>query len=850
MTSGIVRDGAAAANAPVTEGVMAEAAEAEVPVAEVVVAGLRGPAEITIDRWGVPHIDAGSAHDAFVAQGFSAARDRLFQMETWRRAGLGRLAEVFGAGYLERDRAARLFLFRGDLEQEWASYGAGSGGDAGGRSGEAAGVPARAAVESFTAGVNAWIALCEQRPELLPPEFAALGFRPEAWSPADVVRIRAHGRFGNAENELARLLTLRDGGPEAEDLRVLRQPDAPVRIAPEIQRIWHALDASVLDTYRLARAPVTLPHAGGDGAAGAEPAGEPAEAAHAAEPAHADHAQGEGSNNWVIAGHRTATGRPLLASDPHRVISAPALRHLTHLRCPDFDVVGATEPMMPGVSIGHNADVAFGLTILPIDVEDLCIYELSAQGGTPPPATTADGAGPAPGAQLRYRRDGQWLDFERVTESIPVAGASAAVSDLLFTHDGPVLHLDPENGFAVALRAAWLEPGMTPYLGALAFLGVRNAEEFRAAMPAWGSPGANHVYADVAGSFGRIGAGRVPARDGTDGTVPAAGGVTWTGAVGAHELIDEHRPERGWSTSSNQYSVPPDSPAGHTAPLITRDWALPFRHERVCERLAGHSGWTLQEARELQGDLLSLPAWQAVELLRQMPVTLDAADPGAAALSMLLAWDGVMSVESRAARVAERWLRRHLRPALIRARLAASLPAACLEDAVRRAAADVAFPDHRITLTLLAESIATEDGATLVLTTLRGAYQALEAELGAPSPAWAWGDFHRSVFRHPLGPAGSPPDAPWPGSAETVSMASYDAQGVTQVGASFAVVMDVGDWDAALAISAPGQSADLRSPHANDLVDLWRSGGSFPLLYSAGAIAAHAEHRLVLRPAR
>lgn len=902
-----------------------------VPVAAIEAEGLRGTVEITIDRWGVPHIDAGCAHDAFLAQGFSAARDRLFQMETWRRAGLGRLAEVFGPEYLERDRAARLFLFRGDLEQEWASYaggvdggGAGGGGDgagdagggdgAGDGDGADAGVPARRAVESFTAGINTWIALCEQRPELLPPEFAALGFAPEPWNPTDVVRIRAHGRFGNAESELARVLTVRDGGLEAEDLRALRQPEAPVQIPPEIRRIWHALDTSVLDTYRLARSPVSLPAAAGETPSGAGTTAQPPL------DQSADHAQGEGSNNWVIAGSRTATGRPLLASDPHRVISAPALRHLTHLRCPEFDVIGATEPMVPGVSIGHNADVAFGLTILPIDVEDLCIYELNTPAGGAPadaeplpsgpnPVAEPLRSGPSPDAggkgstqnararaewsggdgedpqsdSLRYRRGGRWLEFERTTESIAVAGVPDSAAELLFTADGPVVHLDAEAGFAIAIRAAWLEPGMTPYLGALAFLGARDAAAFRGALPAWGSPGANHVYADAAGAFGRIGAGRVPLRQGSDGTVPVAGGAEWTGAVGAHTLIEEHLPERGWSTSSNQYSLVPGSPASRGEPLITRDWALPFRHERVCERLAVDGAWTVQEARELQGDLVSLPAWRAVELLRRMPVCLNLTDPSAAALSMLLAWDGVMGAESRAARLSERWLRRHLRPGLIRERLARTLPAGRLEAAVRRAAADVAFPDHRITLALLAESITTDDGVAVVLSTLREAYQGLEAELGPVSEAWAWGAFHRSVFRHPLdrtprtpageapsahGPSpsvpadtpgapadspppthwGSPPDAPWPGSAETVAMASYDAQGVTQVGASFAVVMDVGNWDAALAISTPGQSADPRSPHANDLVDLWRSGGSFPLLYSPGAIAEHAEERLILNP--
>lgn len=208
-----------------------------------VVDGLSAPVEVVYDRWGVPHIRARSADDAFVAQGFTAARDRLFQLDLWRRRGLGLLSEVLGERYLERDRAARLFLYRGDLATEWAAYGEG----------------VREVAERFTAGINAYVELTEREPGLLGPEFAALGCTPSRWSPEDLARIRSHGLYANAEKELARAITLRDLGPEAEDLRAVREPDGPLTVPESLD--LSVLHPGVLDVYRLACSPVDLSEA-------------------------------------------------------------------------------------------------------------------------------------------------------------------------------------------------------------------------------------------------------------------------------------------------------------------------------------------------------------------------------------------------------------------------------------------------------------------------------------------------------------------------------------------------------------------------------------------------------------
>ena len=258
---------------------------------------LHGQVEILVDPWGIPHIYAGHDEDAFFAQGFNAARDRLWQLDLWRRQGLGLLSEVLGPGYLARDRAARLFLYRGPMEQEWAAYGC----------------DLKAVLEPFADGINAYIKLTEDKPELLPAEFGALGYRPARWQPEDVLRIRAHGRYRNAASEVQRALIVHALGPRADAGRIRLEPDTELSVAAGLD--LSLITPGLLRDYELATSPVDF-----------GPAPPPPPAA--------------GSNNWVISAERTATGRPILASDPHRTLSVPSLRYLVHVSGPGFDVIG------------------------------------------------------------------------------------------------------------------------------------------------------------------------------------------------------------------------------------------------------------------------------------------------------------------------------------------------------------------------------------------------------------------------------------------------------------------------------------------------------------------------------
>jgi penicillin amidase len=770
--------------------------------AEYVVAGLREPVEILLDRWGVPHIYAADDHDLYLAQGFNAARDRLFQLDMWRRRGLGRLAEVLGPDYVAQDRAARLLLYRGDMDAEWAAYGPG----------------ARAIVSAFVDGINAYVGWVSEDPGRLPPEFGRWGFGPALWEPEDVVRIRTHGLFYNVEHEVARSMMVRDAGERAERVRQAREPEAPYVVPAGLD--LDSIRDEVLHTYRLAFSPVVYPPSG---PSSPSPTG-----------------MGDGSNNWVIGPERSATGRPIVANDPHRAITLPSLRYVAHLESPTTRVIGAGEPALPGICIGHNDDVAFGLTIWFADQEDLYVYELDP---TDPEA---------------YRYDGGWERFETVTEQVGVAGGERRGVQLRFSRHGPVLYADAEARLAVAVRAAWLEPGTAPYLGSLRYLRSRTAEEFRSALAAWGAPSVNHVYADRRGTIGWQPAAKVPRRPNWDGgfPVPGDGRYEWDGFAAFDELPSAQDPEHGWFTTSNQMNLPP----GYVNEdlTITYDWPSSGRHRRLRDWLASDALIGIEASVAMQFDAVSQDAAEIVARLRAMGSDgLEEAD----LLRRLQRWDGDESVDSFEAAVFEIWLRRHFRPWLVDATFREDgLDAAGASRIRELGRRDDTFGsdlrgDARMLDELLARPGRLAELQAAVGTTLRAAGRELEGLLGPDRSAWTWGRLHHSSLENPalVGAAGAAGlrlgPHPRAGSGDTVGMATYDENFRQTIGSSFRVVIDVGRWDESRAMNAPGQSGDPRSPHYRDLFEPWCDGETFPLCYDRSVVEAHTEATITLRPA-
>ncbi|ANY09943.1 penicillin acylase family protein [Pseudonocardia sp. HH130630-07] len=783
------------------------------PSGSVALPGLDGEVEIVLDRWGVPHIYAGSRHDAYLAQGFQAARDRLFQIDMWRRRGLGRLAEVFGEAFLDQDRATRLFLYRGDMRTEWLAYGTAT----------------RDVVTAFVTGVNAYVDWAMVDPDhRLPPEFLALGHRPARWAAEDVVRIRTHGLLYNAEQELARALTVRDLGAAAEELRSVREPHTDL-VVPDAAALEHLTD-QVLEVYRLAFAPADL----------SRPAGATVSAT-AAPPETAP----AGSNNWVVSGQRTATGRPVLANDPHRAVTVPSLRYLTHLEAPGMSVIGAGEPNLPGVSIGHNGRVAFGLTIWPVDHEDLYVYELHPTDDT------------------RYRHRGDWESFTEVEETTAVADAGDRILRLTYSRHGPVVHLDPATRTAVAIRAAWLEPGMAPYLSSLEYQDAENVDAFRRALRRWGAPGVNQVFADTAGDIGWQGCGLVPHRPGWDGAVPVPGDgrFEWAGFAQLDELPGVRNPDAGWISTSNEENLPDGHETGGAGPVITTDWYSSARHERLSGWLDDDDRVDVGTSMAMQGDALNLHGRRLLDRLRPLDT---AGMRHAADWAALQDWDGTESADSRPALVFQVWVRRHLRPWLVDHALdrLGTDPERSAAARQRLLRADTLFSDLRPDLRMVQLfDLADTADATLVAegvdTTLGAALDELAILLDGDPAGQTWGDLHRTELHHAV--FTHVRDAPerWrhlpsvarAGSGDTVGLAGHDPGFNAVMGSSFRIAVDVGEWDTTRVLNSPGQSGDPRSVHYADQLRLWERGEAFALAYTRQAVDAVAGSTLRLTPA-
>lgn len=770
--------------------------------------GLEARADIRVDRWGVPHIKAASRADAFFVQGFNAARDRLWQIDIWRKRGLGLLAADFGPGYLAQDRAARLFLYRGDMAAEWNGYGV---------------TDAKETAERFAAGINAFITLTERDPALLSPEFALSGTKPGRWDAADVVRIRSHARVRNIEVEVPRARVLAHGTLEQDLARRAVDLGHTPFVPPDVD--FAAIGDDVLDVYFLATAPATFSQE--RLAATLDDVERWSKTDDLGEIIGTE--RDEGSNNWAIAAARSETGRPILASDPHRAYLNPSLRYVAHLRAPGLDVIGAGEPAQPGISIGHNAEAAFSLTIFPIDQEDLYVYRTM------------------PGDPHLYAYGDGFERMQIVEERVPVKGYPDQTVTLKFTRHGPVVHEDLERNLAYAVRTVWTEPGGAPYLSCLGYQGATSVAAFEQALQSWSVPSTNQIYADVNGMIAWMPACRVPIRKGYDGMtpVPGDGRFEWDGFYSQKKLPREIAPSRGYVTTSNEMNLPP----GPTQALnIGYEFSDPSRSQRVREVLDAMPVSSLDDSCRLQCDDLSIPARRVCANL----AGLASADKDTAfGLSMLQGWDHHLADDSAPALLFEVWWMRHLKPAL--------LDLVSTDERIRPLLA----PGDQATLMHWLETLAPIFGRDpkarrdeVLLTTLSKAIADCRRRHGDDHRQWKWSGWHHGYFEHPLtnvfpeklrdvGPLRQG------GSALTVMSNGYrmsDGRAIT--GASFRMVCDVGAWDNSLFVNAPGQSGDVRSKHFDDHGQLWSERKYVPLIFSEEAIARETELHIVLEPAR
>lgn len=748
----------------------------------MIINGLNAPVELVVDEYGITHIYAENEEDLFFAQGFNAARDRLFQLEIWRRQASGTVAEIVGERALNRDIGTRLFKFRGDMQQEMAHY-------------HENGV---AIIESFTKGVNAYIAQTELNPDLLPPEFAILGIRPQAWTP-DIVISRHQGLLGNIGQELAIGRAVAAAGEDAVRQSIYFEPDNPnLTLDPSIT--LEMLEKDILGLYNAYRQKVTFD------------ADDKALAL-----SNFDDPESIGSNNWIVSGEKTQSGSPIMANDPHRTQAIPSLRYWVHLNAPGWDVIGGGEPEIPGVSIGHNGVGAWGLTVFRTDAEDLMVYDLN------------------PDNLEQYSYQGAWESMIKIVETIEIKDRDPETVTLRYTRHGPVTFIDSVLHKGYAVRCGWLEVGGSPYLASLRMDQAQTWEDFREACSFSNIPGENMIWADKDGTIGWQAVGIAPVREHWSGLVPVPGDGSheWNGYLPIKQKPNLVNPSAGFFATANQYVVPDGYPHMNAVGYV---WSDDYRGDRINAVLSEDKKFSMDDMIALQTDYYSIPAQTWVAYLNTYAFT----DPTLEdARQQLLNWNYKLSPDSRKAGLYVAWeralqddLKDRIIPVEARGYINYVSMSRMLEwfeqqpQTLQEAIVTSTFTTAINTVSSLMAEDETYGGANFKHISLE---HALDALLDKEQ---------KSQFNTEVLPRG--------GNSFTLNNTSGNNKQTH--GASFRIIVDTGDFTRALGMNSPGQSGDPRSMHYKDLYELWASDQFFPVYFLRKDVMAHQDQVIHLRP--
>jgi penicillin amidase len=769
---------------------------------------IRGPvAPVTVrrDKYGVPHIDAESDHDAFFALGFCQAQDRAAQLEVLWRVGRGRLAEWVGPAGLDADRMSRRIGFRRAAEKQ---------------------LPVldefvRGQITAFAAGITAGnTAGLPKKPH----EFAILGGEPSAWDAIDVLALLKLQSFllpSNWDVELARLkILLADGLAAVGELdpttvswrsRNLLAPDDP-------SSAYAVSEGADLQEHLIVNTP-SLPvidHLVSDLAAlqsFAPPSG--------------------GSNNWVIAGSRTQSGKPILASDPHLAPSAPPPWHLSHVRTPEWEAAGAQLVGAPGFGIGHNGFCAWGVTAGLTDNTDLFLETLG------PDKTSVREA------------DGSFRQCGVVREVIRVKGGSDVAEEVLITPRGPIITpLIPGLTAALSMRAVWLDP--LPISGFLSLPRARSFHEFRRCFDKWPLLPLNVLYADTEGATGWQLIGQLPRRRGGHGLLPRPADRTdsgWAGLVPFDTMPFLENPAQGHFATAN--NAPP------ARIYLGSDYCDPYRARAVHDALAARDGWTVADCLALQLDVRCIP-WEGI---REAVLSLKVSDSDARdALELLRAWDGRVDADSPAACVFE----------LFTAEMCVRVAKAKAPNAWRAALGEFGltgvghslFTDRRVAH--LVGLVRTQPSGWFASwpaemeSALGDVVRKLRREVG-PGPAfWGWGHLRQLRLEHPLfgkhrwlGPVFNLGPVPCGGDCNTISQAGArpaDPTGFTHNMANMRTVFDLSDVSKSQFVLCGGQSGNPWSDHYDDQFRLWQAGEAIPIAWDQATVIREAKETLRLLP--
>ena len=783
--------------------------------------GIQRPVTIIRDRWGVPHLYATSPRDLFFAQGFVHAQDRLWQMELRRRISSGRLAEVFGEGALARDVFSRTLGFQRGLAEEWDNYDD----------------QTRASIDAYVAGVNASIEECVGR---LPLEFQLAGFEPQPWTPLDVLtRAVAYNQGGIWPRKILRARLVAALGAQRARQLLPTDPDVPIEVPDGVDYTWLGPEA-VADHLDSLGYPSDddLRRRGLDLAPGAVWLGAAREAA------------GDsvvGSNNWAVDGFKSVSGSPLLASDPHLGNAHPSHWYEMHLVAPDseggYNVTGCSTPGQPGIVIGHNERIAWGLTNASADIQDIYIEEFD------------------PADPTHYRTAKGWARAVTVEETFRVRDTNAPVRRTIrITRHGPVLHASPDGRWGLALRWSAYEPGSV-FTQMLHINRARNWTDFTAALRTWSAPPMNFLYADVDGNIGHVAAGYFPLRRRGRGLLPVPGWVDdyeWAGFAPFEHCPQTFNSPDHFLATANQRTTSTSSP--HP---VSHEWDAGFRAARIKSRLHARRRWSVADMAALQNDALSLPAQIIVPyVLAALDSLSDAPRDGDSvrAAQLLREWNCVLDRDSAAAALYEvvlhRWFANVFRP-----RLGPELFAQYVDQSSSVLLAAIRLLEQPDPYWLMH---AADTGATpppvmrdaLLRRCVREAFAELRQRLGEQPSTWRWGRLHTVYFTHGaartpelrtllnVGPFEMPGDGFTPNNTGQNFRFSYRQVAV----ASYRQVVDLGNPDASLSIHTIGQSGQPESPHYADYAPLWSRGQYHPMLFGRAAVEAACEAKLVLEP--
>jgi penicillin amidase len=622
--------------------------------------GLHDSVEVIRDRWGVPHIYAKNIDDLFFAQGFVQAQDRLWQMEMYRRMYEGTLAEIMGPQYVRHDQIARLVKFRGPFDdREWKSYHP----------------EGKRIFDAFANGVNAFIAQAGDR---LPVEFRLTGIRPQPWT-ADIALLRTQTALptADAQAELRLAQNVVRLGVEAANRAANPSPyrDLVVPGGVDLSKITQAVSGGLAGMRTGAVRPTLLPqYLSMAGSLPSENTG-PQE-------------DSPGSNNWVVSGTLTASGNAIVSNDPHRTFENPSIRYIVHLSAPGWNVIGATEPVLPGVAIGHTEKIAWGLTIVGTDQSDVYVEDVN----------------PANHNQVRFR--GAWEALRIAHDTITVKGAVPVIVEQRFSRHGPVFHEDTVNHKAYAMRSTIYEPGAAGYLSALRYPALDDCRQFLDAQVYFKAPTENMICGDTKGNIAWQASAASPKRPNWHGRlpVPGTGEYEWDGL--RNDLPREFNPDRGWIATANNDIHPP----GYDPPLFFKNGLEDARVRRISDMLASKRGFTIDDMEALQHDAYSAAAASDIPLFRGW--TSSDADVESARAT-LAAWDAQAKRESKAA-------------ALYR------------------------FIRSELTAEMRAPATPLDRRKTLLEGALTRALAAIRALLGYDQDRWRWGTFNTSQLPHPL----------------------------------------------------------------------------------------------------